>query len=222
MTGSDPRRPGAAAPAAPEDRAGPDAPVPASAPEACSAGSAAPAPADPADDLPPVDTIGPETDLAPWLRPGVPAALKNAALRRKWLSLPAIRDYVDPALDYAWDWNAAAPVPGAAGRVARAAAEKMVEALTGPRPEAPPEPAERLADRVAEPAPDAGSGDGSLAPHAVAVESPSEPAAAAAVGSDPARPSSAAAPSPVAAPEARRRHGGAAPVPPGSAEGRSA
>jgi hypothetical protein len=179
------------------------------------------APADPAADLPPVETIGPETDLSPWLKPGVPAALKNAAMRRKWLSLPAIRDYVDPALDYAWDWNTAKPVPGAAGRIAQAAADKMIEALTTPHPAVTPRP---------EPAPAAPEGQQAAATRTAGTQPSLESGAAApdALKSDgPAQAAPAGAPTPptatpAEAAPARRRHGGAAPLLPETPRGGSA
>lgn len=158
------------------------------APSGPAAAEAPEAPPDPAADLPPVETIGPETDLAPWLRPGIPAALKNAALRRKWLTTPAIRDHVDPALDYAWDWNAAA-VPGAGGRIAADSVAKMLRDLAAPAPD--PAPATR--------------------------PEPEAPAQAPAPDPETAPPPAAAqAPAPRAAPAAppRRRHGGASPIPP--------
>ncbi|MFX8512285.1 DUF3306 domain-containing protein, partial [Acinetobacter baumannii] len=88
---------------------GPALPLPdeATAPAPPAAGSATP-PAlefDPAS-LPPVESLTPESDLAPFLRPEVPAALRQAALRRLWSLDPTIRDFVGPA-DYAWDYNAA-------------------------------------------------------------------------------------------------------------------
>jgi hypothetical protein len=59
----------------------------------------------------------------------VPQILRNAAMRRMWVLDPAIRDYVDPALDYAYDWNIPGGVPGngplAEGFDAKAAAEKF-------------------------------------------------------------------------------------------------
>ncbi|MFC7475461.1 DUF3306 domain-containing protein [Dankookia sp. GCM10030260] len=59
---------------------------------------------DPAS-LPPVESLTAESDIAAFLRPQVPAALRTAALRRAWTLDPAIRDYIGPA-DYAWDFNA--------------------------------------------------------------------------------------------------------------------
>jgi hypothetical protein len=41
-----------------------------------------------------IDPIGPAMDLAAFLKPGVPAELTRAALRRAWSSDPAIRDFV--------------------------------------------------------------------------------------------------------------------------------
>ena len=45
-----------------------------------------------------------DSDLSAFLRKGVPAALKNAAMRQMWSLDPAIRDHVGPA-EYAWDFN---------------------------------------------------------------------------------------------------------------------
>jgi hypothetical protein len=62
--------------------------------------------------LPRLEDITPETDLAPFMRVGVPAGLRNAALRRMWALDPAIRDRVGDALEYAYDWNVPGSVPG--------------------------------------------------------------------------------------------------------------
>lgn len=62
--------------------------------------------------LPPIETIDASTDVSGYLRKGVPAALKNAALRRVWSTSPHIRDYLDPAREYAYDWNVPGGVPG--------------------------------------------------------------------------------------------------------------
>jgi len=62
------------------------------------------------DALPKIEEISLETDLSVFFRKGVPAALRNAALRRAWSLDPAIRDFVGPA-DYAWDWNTPGGVP---------------------------------------------------------------------------------------------------------------
>jgi hypothetical protein len=62
--------------------------------------------------LPCLEDLTPETDLAPFMRVGVPASLRNAALRRMWALDPAIRDRVGDALEYAYDWNIPGNVPG--------------------------------------------------------------------------------------------------------------
>lgn len=44
--------------------------------------------------LPRLEDLTAETDLAPFLRTGIPSVLRNAALRRMWSVDPAIRDFV--------------------------------------------------------------------------------------------------------------------------------
>jgi hypothetical protein len=72
-------------------------------------------PEEPAFDLsslPGLEDITAETNLADFMRKEVPAALRNAALKRAWALDPAIRDYVNPAREYAYDWNTPGGVPG--------------------------------------------------------------------------------------------------------------
>ncbi|MBV8824150.1 MAG: DUF3306 domain-containing protein [Bradyrhizobiaceae bacterium] len=61
--------------------------------------------------LPPIESIDAGTDVSAFLRPGVPADLAQAALRRAWVTDPAIRDFVGLA-ENAWDFNAPGGVPG--------------------------------------------------------------------------------------------------------------
>jgi hypothetical protein len=61
------------------------------------------------DKLPPLDSIAAETDVAQFLRPGVPADLTHAALRRAWAADPNIRDFVG-LQENDWEFNP----PGAA------------------------------------------------------------------------------------------------------------
>jgi hypothetical protein len=61
--------------------------------------------------LPALDSIGANTDIRDFLQPGVPQALKLAALRRAWSADPAIRDYIGPA-EYAWDFTDPKAMPG--------------------------------------------------------------------------------------------------------------
>lgn len=62
--------------------------------------------------LPDIETLTAESDVTCFLRKGVPAILRNAALRRMWMLDPAIRDFVGPARDYSYDWNLPGGVPG--------------------------------------------------------------------------------------------------------------
>ena len=62
--------------------------------------------------LPTLEELTGSTDITAFLRKGVPEQLRNAALRKSWALDPAIRNYVNPALEYAYDWNAPGGVPG--------------------------------------------------------------------------------------------------------------
>jgi len=54
--------------------------------------------------LPSLESIGANSDLTAFFQPGVPSALKHAALRRAWAADPAIRDFVGLA-ENAWDFT---------------------------------------------------------------------------------------------------------------------
>ena len=54
--------------------------------------------------LPPIESIGADTDIRQFLRAGVPAELTRAALRRAWSSDPAIRDYIGLS-ENSWNFN---------------------------------------------------------------------------------------------------------------------
>jgi hypothetical protein len=62
--------------------------------------------------LPKLEELTETTDITGFLQKGVPEQLRNAALRKSWALDPAIRNYVNPALDYAYDWNTPGGVPG--------------------------------------------------------------------------------------------------------------
>jgi hypothetical protein len=150
---------------------------------------------DPAS-LPAVETLTPESDLTAFLRAEVPAALRQAALRRMWSLDPAIRDYIGPA-DYAWDFNAPDGVPGFAlelgGDVRRllaqaiGLADETAAAEAEVTPDAPPPEAQAppLLAEVAAPTP---VPPAVLEPSTVLPETPAPP------------------------PRPRRAHGGARPV----------
>jgi hypothetical protein len=61
--------------------------------------------------LPSLEELTTETDIKGFLHKAVPAGLRNAALKRMWALDPAIRDFVGP-VDYAWDFNDPAGLPG--------------------------------------------------------------------------------------------------------------
>lgn len=63
--------------------------------------------------LPKIEELTAQSDITGFLRPGVPPELRKAALRKAWLVDPAVRDFIGPARDYDYDWNAIGGVPGA-------------------------------------------------------------------------------------------------------------
>jgi hypothetical protein len=93
-------------------------------------------PFDPAQ-LPPLDSIGADTNIAAFLGKEVSPDLTRAALRRAWTSDPAIKNFVG-LVENGWDFNDPTAMSGfgpiSAQEVARLVG-KVIEAL----PEAPPE-----------------------------------------------------------------------------------
>lgn len=145
--------------------------------------------------LPDVASVVTPEALGVFLRRGVPAALRHAALRRMWVLNPAIRDYVDDAREYAMDWNAPGGVPGG-GIVSREEAQALVGRLFAPR----------------EPRPMPASSDDSAAAADTEGAVVQAPETAEDSGPD-AAPDDGAAGSGTAMSQApRRRHGGAAPT----------
>ena len=63
------------------------------------------------EQLPSIDTITIDTDIRAFLKSRVPAELTRAALRRAWLSDPAIRDFVGIA-ENQWDFNDPTAISG--------------------------------------------------------------------------------------------------------------
>jgi hypothetical protein len=60
---------------------------------------------------PSIGSIGPGSDIRPFLAPGVPQDAAREALRRAWIADPAIRTYIGPS-ENSWDFNAPGGVPG--------------------------------------------------------------------------------------------------------------
>ena len=63
------------------------------------------------DDLPSIDAITVDSDICAFLKSRVPAELTRAALRRAWISDPAIRDFIGIA-ENQWDFNNPTAIPG--------------------------------------------------------------------------------------------------------------
>lgn len=75
---------------------------PADAPEPANA--ALPVPVDPAS-LPDIESLTPESDFSPFLRAGVPDALRKAALRKLYVTEPSVVNY-EPLVEYGWNFTA--------------------------------------------------------------------------------------------------------------------
>ena len=81
--------------------------------------------------LPKLEELTPTTDVSVFLRKGVPEHLRNAALQKSWPLDPAIRNYVNPALDYAYDWNTPGGVPGSSEIGAGMDVARLVSQIMG-------------------------------------------------------------------------------------------
>jgi Protein of unknown function (DUF3306) len=88
--------------------------------------------------LPPIASIDAGTDVSAFLRPGVPADLARAALRRAWATDPAIRDFVGLA-ENAWDFNKPGGVPGFEPLRAIDDVQRLLTQVAGALPMAAPE-----------------------------------------------------------------------------------
>ena len=177
--------------------------------------------------LPKLEELTANTDMTVFLRKGVPESLRNAALRKSWALDPAIRNYVNPALEYAYDWNTPGGVPGtgelgAGIDVARMVLQIMGDSTPAESPAAaadsatqpaddPAPPAERPAVQEPEPAPDLPTEALRLPDAGMPV---AQKAAAAGQGADPeaGRIVVSEADNPVAPQQPMRRHGSAKPL----------
>jgi uncharacterized protein DUF3306 len=99
--------------------------------------------------LPKLEELTGSTDITAFLRKGVPEHLRNEALRKSWALDPAIRNYVNPALEYAYDWNTPGGVPGSGELGAGVDVARMVLQIMG---ESKGEAAAAAADTVDAPA----------------------------------------------------------------------
>jgi hypothetical protein len=83
--------------------------------------------------LPSLDSITGETDIRPFLAVGVPASLREAALKRMWMIDPHVREIVDLA-EYAWDFTK----PGVTGfdlSLPTGDIKRMIADIFGEKPE---------------------------------------------------------------------------------------
>jgi hypothetical protein len=84
-----------------------------------SEGEAKAVPSDvPPEDLPPIETLTADSDFTPFMRPGVPDALRNSALRKLWQSDPALAN-LDGLVEYGEDYAAAYNAPAVVGTAYR-------------------------------------------------------------------------------------------------------
>jgi hypothetical protein len=98
---------------------------------------------------PSLDLVDKDFDLAHWLKQNVPEEWKLKALRRAWESDPAIAGYLDPARDYALDWNTPGGAPGYGPLSESDNVEEMLANIFGKPPEPAAEPAETVRNDVA-------------------------------------------------------------------------
>ena len=161
--------------------------------------------------LPSIESIDAATDIAAFLRKGIPRELSRAALRRAWSADPAIRDFVGLA-ENAWDFNDPNAMPGF-GPLDYSAeqVDKLVRRIVGDVVEASenvPNPLANAAEDAVRSAP-AEAGFAQASDRAIDDAGPSEESAPAQL------PSGSAASQPIAAseetPVPRRTHGGALP-----------
>lgn len=149
--------------------------------------------------LPPIETLTAESDFSVFLAKGVPEGLRQAALRKLWLTEPSVLEY-KPLVEYNWDFTA----PGYGDLLPTDDIKKLVQHIL---PDEPPEQqqGEAATETSVEAAPaeavpgDTGTGSlriGPLPPEQPLAEMP-----------DQTLQSADAAPVPP-----RRRHGGALPA----------
>jgi Protein of unknown function (DUF3306) len=91
--------------------------------------------------LPKLEDVTGTTDIRAFLRQGVPEHLRNEALRKSWELDPAIRNYVNPAMEYAYDWNTPAGVPGSSELGPGIDVARLVSQIMGSGPAESPETA---------------------------------------------------------------------------------
>ena len=107
------------------------------------------APGEPPPELPPIESLTAESDFAPFMRPDVPEALRQAALQKLWRSDPVYAN-LDGLLEYGEDYAA---IYNAGGEVATV--YRVLEGMPGPSVAATEEPAPEAAAASEEASPEA-------------------------------------------------------------------
>lgn len=162
--------------------------------------------------LPKLEEMTGATDITGFLQKGVPEHLRNAALRKSWALDPAIRNYVNPALEYAYDWNTPGGVPGTGELGAGVDVARMVLQIMGDG--APAEPPTEPSTLAVEPEKE--PGDPELSASAAEPDLPTEALRRSDDGIPVALTVSTDAPpledTPVAPQQPVRRHGSAKPL----------
>lgn len=192
----------------------PDAPAPEAEPPASPAAAAEAEEEFDLSSLPKLEEMTGSTDITGFLRKGVPEQLRNAALRQSWALDPAVRNYVNPALEYAYDWNTPGGVPGSSELGSGLDVARMVLQIMGDgpaaesaaaavKPEAEPGDPEPGLENVAAPVPEPG-----MPEEALRRSDDAGIAAARTVSAEALPPEE----SPVAPQQAVRRHGSAKPL----------
>lgn len=149
--------------------------------------------------LPSIDGITATSDISPFLKTGVPDALRNAALRQVWQTDPAIRDYIGPA-DYDWDFHTPGALAGHGELAADIDIGKLIDQFTNAIPKTAPDRNESVA-----------RSDGQDLMHSNMSQAHLNPPPGG--GSEPITPESAdeMEPMPIRPVEKKKRHGGALP-----------
>ena len=89
--------------------------------------------------LPSLDEITADTDITGFLKPGVPAGLARAALRRAWTSDPAVRDFVG-LQENDWVFNKPGPAEGFGPIGPESDVRRMLARIMGEPDETKPAP----------------------------------------------------------------------------------
>ena len=121
--------------------------------------------------LPKIEDLTASSDIAAFLRKGVPEELKRLAMRRIWSLDPAIRDFIEVA-ENQYDWNAVDGVPGF-GEIGQGTdIQKLLQQALGQVPD--PSPPDLLAEDTGVVADDAANARQTNTENAALQHNPSE------------------------------------------------